>query len=276
MNNLNRKMLISNFWTVLVYAIVLTSLSPIFWLVVTSLKSQMEAFSMPPIWLFQPKFGNYIDVLSKWRFLNGYKNSLIVSSLTVAVTLLLSIPAGYGIAHSKQKKVKAMGLWMILLRMAPPVSFLLPLYVLMLRLGIKGTYWSLLLVYLTITVPFVTWLMIGFFETIPEELSEAAMIDGASRLRILLKIELPLALPGLTTGAIFSFMWTWNEFLYALIMSNMNTRTVPVVIQGFVSFELINWGALTAGGIMVIAPVLIFSLLVQRGMLEGFRPSAFK
>lgn len=258
------------------WAVIIASLFPIYWLVSISLKTRLDAFAFPPVWFFKPRFDNYLEIFREGTFFQVSKNSLIITTFVVLATLILSIPSGYGLARSKRKGAKVMGFWILMLRMAPGMGFILPLYIILVHLHLKGTYLGLIIVYLTITVPFATWFMMSYFSTIPLELEDAGLIDGCSKLQLLLRINLPMAIPGMATVAIFSFMWSWNEFLYALVISKTATRTAPVFIQQFMTFEGINWGPLCAAGTLVALPVLIFSFLVQKGLLGGFRPSVFK
>jgi multiple sugar transport system permease protein len=169
-----------------------------------------------------------------------------------------------------------MGLWIILVRMAPPIGFVLPLYVIMMKLRLLDTYPAMVLLYLTLTLPLVTWLMSGFFKSVPKELEEAAMIDGCTRVKTLFKITIPIALPGITTCAIFSLILSWNEFLYALIIGGMNTRTAPVMIEGFLTFEGVHWGELASAGLLVIIPILTFAYIFQKGLIKGLTSGAVR
>jgi len=256
--------------------IVFLSLAPFFWIVLTSLKKTVDAFAIPPVWIFQPTLTNYATIFYSKDFLLAYKNSLIVSLSTTAISLILGIFGGYGLARTRGKGNKMMGLLIILSHMAPPLGFLIPLYMLLTRLGLRNTYLGLDLTFLTLTVPLVVWIMNGVFSTIPLELEEAAKIDGCSQIRILFSIDIPLALPGIVTAAIFSFIISWNIFLYPLIIAGAETKTCPLIITGFSSFAGVEWGKLTAAGTLITIPVLIFSLFAQKGLIRGFMGGAIR
>ncbi len=258
------------------FVVVILSLFPLLWLLLTALKSRVDAFSMPPVWFFTPTLENFKNVISQSTFVDSYINSLIVVVGTTIFSLLFGITSGYSLARSKSKISGFMGIWIILARMAPPMGFVLPLFLVFRKMGLLDTHLALILVYMTVTLPFVTWLMVGFIKSIPIEIEEAARVDGCNRLQTLIYIVLPSSLPGIATCAIFSFIMAWNEFFYALIISGKNTRTASIEINGFISFTGINWGDLAAAGILVIIPVLIFAMFTQKGLIRGLTQGATK
>jgi multiple sugar transport system permease protein len=203
-------------------------------------------------------------------------NSCIVSVVTTALSLLLGTTGGYALARSKSRSTRYMGLWIILTRMAPPMIFLLPFYMMLRALRLSGTYAGIIITYLVITLPFVTWMMSSYFRTIPEEIEQSAMIDGCNRIEILFRITAPLSMPALVTCVIFSFIYSWNEFLFALVVTGRGTKTVPIMIQGFMSSEGIEWGVLAATSVMVILPVLVVSVVNQKGFVRGLIGGAIK
>ncbi|GAA3401100.1 carbohydrate ABC transporter permease [Paenibacillus hodogayensis] len=256
--------------------IVIGSLLPLIWLFLTSIKPQVIAFSLPPKWIFTPTFKNFVSVFTDAAFMKSYYNSVVVSVMTTAISLYFGVLSGYSLARSKSMAGKVMGLWIILVRMASPIMFILPLYIMLRTVGALDSYLGLALTYLLITLPFVTWMMSSFFKGIPEEIEEAALLDGCGRVKVLTKINLPLVLPGIATCAIFTFINSWNEFLYALIISGRGTRTAPVMVQGFITFEGINWGELAAVGVFVTLPVLVVSFIFQKGLVKGLTGGAVK
>lgn len=256
--------------------LILLTLFPLLWLFLTAIKQPIDAFAIPPKWIFEPTSDNFLAVLTKSEFVKSYRNSLIVVIGTTIFSLWFGIASGYTLARSKSRFSNAIGLWIILARMAPPMGFVLPLYLMFSKVGILDTYIGLILVYLTVTLPFVTWLMVGFIKGIPVEIEEASAIDGCNRFQTLLRIVIPSSLPGISTCAIFAFIMSWNEFFYALIISGRNTRTASVEIQGFINFAGINWGELAAAGVLVIVPVLIFTIFAQKGLIRGLTQGATK
>ena len=265
-----------NLLNALTALMVAAGLFPLIWLLSTATKNKLDAFAMPPIFIYKPIFDSFRGVLAKNDFMASYRNSLIVVAGVTVFSLLLGVPSAYAISRTHFKGAKFAGLWMILSRMVPPMGFVLPMYLIFSRLKMLDTYGALILVDLTITLPFVTWLMMGFFKQVPEEIEDSARIDGCSRIETMYRITLPLVKPGIVTCAIFSFINAWNEYFYALIISGRNTRTAPVVLQGFVSFSGLNWGQLAAAGILVALPVLIFSLFVQKGLVKGLMGGGIK
>lgn len=257
-------------------AMVLLTLFPLVWLLSTATKTKLDAFAIPPVFIYKPILESFKGVLGKNDFIASYWNSLVVVAGVTLFSLVLGIPSAYAITRTRFKGAKFAGLWMILSRMVPPMGFVLPMYLIFSRLKMLDTYIALVLVDLTVSLPFVTWLMMGFFKQVPEEIEDSARIDGCSRIETLFRITIPLVTPGIVTCAIFSFITSWNEYFYALIISGRNTRTAPVVIQGFVSFSGLNWGQLSAAGLLVALPVLLFSLFVQRGLVKGLMGGGIK
>jgi len=260
----------------LTYVIVLGSLLPLLWLLTTSLKTARDAFSMPPALFFLPTFENYLAVLNQSDFLAAYVNSIIVVIATVLFSLVFGISAGYTIARHNGRATRAMGLWIILVRMAPAMGFALPIYLMFKVLGLLDTYPALVLVYMTLTLPFVTWIMAGYFRSIPIELEEAARVDGCTRVTALFRVVVPASWPGIATAAIFAFIMAWNEFFYPLVLSGRNTQTAPLAIQGFISDSGTNWGGLSAASILIILPVLVFTIFTQKGLVRGLTAGSIK
>ncbi len=271
-----RKKITSSLLTLLTILLVLGSITPLLWLISTSLKNKLEAFAIPPKMLFTPTFENYVSVFQTGGFLPSYLNSLIIAVLTTALTLVFGVTSGYALARMKSRAGSAMGMWIILARMIPPIGIIIPFYMMFRQVGFNDQYLSVCLVYMTITLPFATWLMMGFIRDVPDEIEEAALIDGCTRTQSLIRIIIPVVKPGLGTCAIFSFIQSWNEFLYALIITGKQTRTVSVAIQGFVSSTGTSWGSLCAASMLVILPILIFSIFTQRSLVRGLTSGAVK
>lgn len=261
---------------ILTVIVVFITLAPLLWFIQIALKPQVLAFKMPPEFIFVPTFENFGHVLGSVNFLNAYKNSFIVSFSTTAIALLLGITSGYSLARAKSKIFGFMGVWIILSRMSPPMVFLLPFYVMLRAIGWHGTLQGIIITYLVITIPFVTWLMSSYFKTVPLEVEEAAFIDGCNRIEILFRVCVPIAVPGIVTAAIFTFIAAWNEFLFALILTQRSTKTVPILIQGFMSSDGIMWGDLASTSIFVIAPVLLVTMVSQKGFVRGLVGGAIK
>jgi multiple sugar transport system permease protein len=258
-------------------ALVAVVLLPVIWLFSTSLKSKLDSFSLPPkLFFFKATWANYASILNHPDFLLGLRNSIVVAVGTVIITSFFSITIGYTLARGQFKGKNFLGLWLILARMVPPMGFILPLYIIFRYFHMLDTYTALILTQMTITLPFGAWLMMGFFRQIPLEVEECGLIDGCSRLQVLTLISVPLAIPGIVTSSIFTFIYTWNEFLVALILTGSKTRTAPIFIQSFLSDSGLEWGMLAAAGSVVILPIVIFSLFAQKGLIRGLTSGSVK
>jgi len=245
------------------------SIFPIFYLFLTSLKPPQMTFSIPPVWIFKPTLQNYQEVIEGGDFVKYLFNSLTVGVSTVLISMILGIFAAFGFARFKFRSNFMMRMSALIPQSLPPIIILLPIFVLFFSLKLVDTKLALVIPYLTFTMPLSMWMMIGFFEEVPVELEEAAMIDGCSRLRAMLTIELPIAVPGLAATAVISFIYCWNEFLYAVILTGRDARTLPVMITSFMTNKAILWGRIAAAGSLVLLPVLVFALIFQRYLIRG-------
>jgi len=260
----------------LTYLVVLAFLLPILWLVSTAFKTRTDAFAMPPIWFFTPTLANFREVLGRADFIHQYVNSIIVASVTTVLALLLGVPAAYGLSRFRFPLQRAIAFWILTTRLLPAIGVLFPLYVIFNQLHLLDTYQGLIILHLSFTLVFVIWMMRGYFLQIPQELEEAAMVDGTSRLGALTRIVLPLAAPGMAAVAVFTFIASWNEFFFALIFTRNQVKTAPVALVGFMSFEGINWGPLAAAGLLVLAPVFFFAVFVLKYLVSGLSMGAVK
>jgi multiple sugar transport system permease protein len=245
-------------------------------LFLTSIKTELDALSFPPKWVFTPTIKNYVEIFKTSPLVGYALNSFIVASLNTVVCLFLGSMAAYSLARFKFRGADNIAFWILSIRMMPPVAAIIPIYVLMKNLRILDTPWCLVITYLTFNLPFVVWMLKGFFEDIPREIEESALIDGCSEFGVFRKIALPLVAPGLAATAILAFIFSWNEFLFALILTGTKAVTLPVGIMGYMKETGINWGYMTAGGILALIPVIIFTILVQRHLVKGLTLGALK
>jgi len=245
------------------------SVFPIFYLLLTSFKPPQMTFSIPPVWIFKPTLQNYQEVIEGGDFVKYLFNSLTVGVSTVLISMVLGTFAAFGFARFKFRSNLIMRMAALIPQMLPPIAIIVPAFVLFTSLKLVDTKLALVICYLTFTMPLSMWMMIGFFEEIPVELEESAMIEGCSRLRAMLAIELPIAVPGLAATAMISFIYCWNEFLYAVILTGRNARTLPVMISSFMTNKAILWGRIAATGSLVLLPVLVFALIFQRYLIRG-------
>ena len=251
------------------------TLFPVLWLIHLSLKVESEAFRMPPQLIFWPTLENYI-ALFQGKFARSFGNSLIVSVATTLISLVLGVPAAYALSRAGFQADKGIALWVLTTRMAPPIAFAIPFFLTYRYIGLIDTLLGLMIIYLTFNLSLVIWMMRTFFDGLPRSLEEAAEIDGAGPWGAFLRITLPLAGPGLATTAIFCFLFAWNDFFFALVLTRSRAQMAPVAIVNFMNYEGWEWGKIAAGGTLIMLPVVIFSLLVRRYLIRGLTAGAIK
>jgi len=243
-------------------------LFPFYWMLTTSIKPNAELLSRGanPFWVSQPTLEHFYHLIFKTPYPEWMWNTVIVSVVSTFGSLVASVLAAYAIERLRFKGSKQTGLAIFLAYLVPPSILFIPLAAIIYKLGIFDTRWALILTYPTFLIPFCTWLLMGYFRSIPYELEECALIDGATRWQILVKIVLPLAVPGLISAGIFAFTLSWNEFIYALtFVSSSEVKTVPVgVVTELVEGDVYHWGPLMAGALLGSLPVAImYSFFVE-------------
>ena len=244
-------------------------LFPIYWLVVSSFKTEGQQFAIPPIWFPAPAtLENYINLLSDAKVINSLKNSLMVAGLTLAAVAALGIPAAYSMARFRVGGSKMM-LVIFTARLLPPVAYIIPLFAIARGLNLYDKQGTLVALYTFFSLPLAIWMLVGFISTIPDEIEDAAMIDGASRLGVIWHVVLPLIRPGLASVTIFMLLSSWNEFALAVTLTARHSRTLPVTMYTFVTNQNIAWGELSAAGVLSATPIVIAGLLVQKHLVMG-------
>jgi multiple sugar transport system permease protein len=256
--------------------VILVCVFPFYWMVTSSFKQQSAILASTPQFIFQPTLENYVNAFTKFDILKSLQNSLFVALVTVLISLMLGTPAAYAIARFDFKGKRDIWFWFISNRMLSPIVVALPFFLIARNFRLLDTTWALILIYLTFNVPIVVWICADQFRNIPKELDEAATLEGYSSLAIFFKIALPLATPALAVSAIFSFIFSWNELLYALILTRNEAKTAPVVATSFMSGYELPWGQIMATGTMVALPVIIFSMIVSRQLVRGLTAGAIK
>ena len=253
-------------------------LLPIAWMVLTSLKQQRDIFTTPPKLFFTPTLDTYITYLTNHDLPARMLNTLIVAGGAGLVSIVAGSMAGYALARIRLRGATTIGILILLSRGVPPIALAVPMFLVARAMGLLDHHITLILAYCTFLIPYVMWLMRGFFKALPEELEEAAKIDGCTRFGAFLRIIVPISLPGLLSTLIFSIILAWEELLFALVLTNRAASTVPVVISGIAGDTVngANWGALTAVGTMTVIPVVIFALLVQKWLIQGLADGATK
>ncbi|TNC12767.1 carbohydrate ABC transporter permease [Methylobacterium terricola] len=257
---------------------VLVIVSPVIlffvWMLSLSVKYEIDNAAYPPV-LIPERFAwkNYLDVLESNRFSTYFLNSLLVTGTATALALLVGVPAGYGIARMKAAKAAVV---ILVARITPGLSYLIPLFLLFQWLGLLGTLWPQIIIHLVVTVPIVIWIMIGYFETTPLELEEAAFIDGASRWQVFRYVALPIAKPGIAVAMILAVIFSWNNFVFGIVLAGRETRTLPVAVYNMISFDQLSWGPLAAAALIVTLPVLVLTVFAQRQIVAGLTAGAVK
>lgn len=260
----------------IVLVILVFFLFPFIWLVSTSIKPPRAAFAYPPVWIFRPILANYWELLIEENFLKYYLNSLIVSLASTVIALGVGTPAAYALVRFPIRRRKDILFFILAQRMAPPTMVLVPFYLITLKFKMLDHYLPLIIFYLLFNVPFAVWLMGSFFREIPIEIEEAAKIDGCGLIGVFSKVALPLALPGIVTTAVFCMVQSWNEFLFALILTKEHAKTAPVMIATFLRYGGIQWGSITAAGVLIVLPIVIFALISQKAIIRGLTLGAIR
>lgn len=260
---------------VILSAFFLFFMFPFYWMIVTSLKFEVDAFAMPPKWLFDVNLENYRKVLTEKAFLEQAKNSLIIAVANVILTMALALPAAYSMSRYKTGG-RDLLFWFLSIRMIPPIVGAIPLFLIAAKLRLIDTLVILPLLYLIINLPFAVWMLKSFIDEIPREIDESALIDGCSRVSVIWRIILPLLGAGLLATGVFVFILAWNEFLLANIFTRRNAVTLPVGIASFITDKGILWGLITAAASLASAPPIILLWIFQKSLTRGLTVGAVK
>jgi multiple sugar transport system permease protein len=261
---------------ILLTVICLFCVFPFYWMVTTSLKTQAVALQSPPAWLFSPTLANYTEVLFVDRVGESLVNSIIVAISTTALAVVLGCPTAYALARFEFRAKKELWFWFITNRFVSPVVLAFPVFLIAREVGLRDTHIALILMYLTFTLPIVIWICTDQFRSIPFELDEAAMLEGASQWRIFRSICLPLAMPGVAVSGILSFIFSWNELLFAYILAPKAAKTAPAMAVTFMEGYDVPYGKIMATSTLIVIPVLIFALLASKHLVRGLTMGAVK
>lgn len=245
-------------------------------MVTTSLKTQADALAYPPLWRFSPTLEHYGDALFRHDVGASLVNSMIAASSTTVLAILLGTPAAYALARFEFRGKRDLWFWFISNRMVSPVVLAVPFFLIATKLDLIDTHVVLILLYLTFSLPIVVWICTDQFRNVPIELDEAARLDGASPWRVFWRINLPLAMPGIVVSAIFAFIFSWNDLLYALVLTRDNAATSPVAATNYMSGYELPWGEIMATGTLIVLPMVIFALLVSGRLVQGLTMGAVK
>ncbi len=260
------------FWAlriIAIFVIICFVILPIFWVAATALKQKIEMLKLPPQWFFKPTLTNFIYVFKTMPVIRWTMNSALISVGTLVLSLLLGVPAGYAFSRVKFRGKHILLMFILLTRALPPVVIVLPFRVFMQALGFFGTRTAVILLDTVYNAAFTAWLMSGIFESIPVDLEEAAIIDGCLPIGAFFRIALPLSMPGLVTCALFAFIFSWNDFLFALTLTSPPTATLPLGMLSTYGMLSVGWTYMAAMGLVAIIPVIMLSLLLQKYYVSG-------
>lgn len=257
-------------------AFIVITLLPYFWLVITSFKTRVDAFAIHPKIFFEATLDNYREAFLEKGMLQNLKNSVIVMLATVAVSLALGLPSAFAFSRFPTRGDQVLLNYLLGTRFTPFVVLALPLYLMMSQIGLLNTYTGIIIAHVAFNLPFVIWMMRGFFDAIPKEIDEAARMEGLSWFQIFMVIDIPLGKSGLAATAVFCAINSWNEFLMALILTGRSTVTMPVAVPGLMTPQGTLWGQIAAVGTVITIPVLVFAILVQKHMVAGMTMGAVK
>jgi len=258
-------------------ALAVVFLFPIVWILGVSFKTRLQILTSPPLFLWEPTLQNYEQVLRTSNFLPALWNSLVTALGAVLLSLAAGTPAAYAMARIRFRGRASIYYALLMMRMLPPIAVLIPMFMLFDVVGLKNTSFSVMLAYSTFCLPLVVWVMRSFFEDLPVEIEEAATIDGASRWATFVRIVLPLSRPGMVAIGILCLLTAWNDFLFAAVLTNNSTQTLPVLLASYsTADDGVEWGRLAAAGMLVVAPVLLISMAAQRHLISGLSSGAMK
>jgi multiple sugar transport system permease protein len=245
-------------------------MTPILWTAITAIKPTELISAHPIVWLFRPTLDHFRVIFFEDNIVAPLINSTIIATFSTVGVLVTAAPASYALSRFRVPFGQQLASYFLSARMAPPVTVVLPLFLIFRNLGLIDTHPALIAAYVTVNMPFAIWMIKGFFDEIPRELDEAALLDGCSRFHAFVRIVLPLAAPGLAATAIISFIFSWNEFLFAILLTNFHARTLPVAASALMTDRMVLWGELCATAIIIYTPVMLFAMLVRRYLIKGF------
>jgi len=263
----------SAFRVIALTVIVLTFIAPLVWMFLASLKTNVDIYDSTKAFVFTPTLDNYDTVFGRANYFQYILNSFWIGFASTGLSLLLGVPAAYSMSRYVMKKSAAV---VLLARIIPGVSLLVPWYIIFSNLKMVGGFEVLILSHMFVSLPLVVYIMMSFFDSLPLELEEQAQVDGLTPIGAFLRISLPLAVPGIATAAILSFIFSWNNFMFALVLSGAETKTLPVAIFDFVAYASIDWGGLMAAAVVITVPIMVIALFTQKYIVSGLTAGATK
>ncbi|MDO5023026.1 MAG: carbohydrate ABC transporter permease [Eubacteriales bacterium] len=259
---------------ILIYMCLFVVCFPFMWMVLASFKNNVDIIDASrSIFESEFTFNNYITVFDKYNFIRPTINSFYVGLMATLIGLVIGLPAAYAISEWHMYKTS---LVILIVRMIPGITFLVPWYILFLKMGITNTFTALIMSHMLITLPFIIWVMVPFFDNVPQTLEEAAWVDGSPRWRSFFTIVLPVSIPGIMTASLLAFIFSWNNFMFSLVLTGAKTTTLPIAIYGFVGYAAVDWGGLMAAAVFITLPIIVLSLLMQQYIISGLTAGAVK
>ncbi|MCX6090260.1 MAG: carbohydrate ABC transporter permease [Candidatus Atribacteria bacterium] len=244
-------------------------LLPLIWAFLTSLKLHRDVFTFPPKWIFTPTIENYLYVLRETDYLKFMSNSIVISFSSAAMSVFLGALAAFGLSRFRVKGSKTILMWILSLRMIPPIAIVVPFYLMAIRIGLYDTRSGLAIVLLAINVPIAVWLQMSYIREIPKAIEESAMLEGCSPIGAFFRVVLPLEATGLFATFIMCLIFSWNEFPLTMILTGNVSKTLPVSMLSWDTQRGLQWGNMMAASMMAIAPILIFTALAQKYLVRG-------
>ncbi|SCB58601.1 multiple sugar transport system permease protein [Rhizobium aethiopicum] len=249
---------------------------PIYWMASSSFKSEVDISAFPPIWSFGPTLDNYRQLFTELNAWDALINSALIVGMSTGIAMAAGTMAAYALARFEIKGKEVLAFEILSIRMLPPIVSVIPMFIIARQLGIFDTPWLLTAAYALSGLPFVVWVMRVFIQDIPQSIEEAAMIDGCSRFETFWRVTLPLLLPGLAATMVIVFMFAWNEFLLASMLTSQEAKTLPVIAANAIKPKAIAWGLASAAGVVMSLPVVVLVLLMQRYLVRGLTLGAVK
>lgn len=253
--------------------VVLSLLAPLVWMVAASLKTNVDIYDSSKAIVFSPTMDNYTKVLQQANYVQFIVNSLWIAFASTALSLLIGVPAAYSMSRFGMRRS---ALVVLMARVIPAVSLLVPWYYVFSNLRMVGGFTVLVLSHMFVALPLIVYIMMGYFDGLPTELEESGLVDGLTPIGAFRRITLPLSMPGVATAGILSFIFSWNNFMFALVLSGANTKTLPVAIFDFVGYASIDWGGLMAASTVVTLPIMVIALFAQKYVVSGLTAGATK
>lgn len=264
-------------------AVVVFTLIPFLLVLMTSLKTKVDSVALPPRWVFSPTLENYGEQLANEEFFRAAVNSLIIASATTLIATGVAILAGYALARFRFRGQRAFALSFLLIRAVPPIAFVIPYFLIWRSLDqvqdvytFSKSYPAIIVMYLTLALPLMVWMLRSFFVEVPVEIEEAAMVDGCTRFAAMRHVLIPNVMPGIVAAAGLSFILVWNEFMYALFNTGIETQTLPVQIYQSLGYFETNWAKLSSAAVVAVIPAVVFVALTQRYIVRGLSMGAVK